>query len=108
TRSHAHVGKRVLGERLTRLVGVEELELAAGAVLLLPFIPLLFMGEEYGEEAPFEYFISHGDPGLVEAVRQGRGAEFAAFSWQTEPPDPQDENTFLRAKLNHELRRTGR
>ena len=98
----------MLGERLTRLVGFEELKLAAGAVLLSPFIPLLFMGEEYGEEAPFQYFISHGDPGLVEAVRQGRRAEFAAFSWQTEPPDPQDENTFLRAKLNHELRREGR
>ena len=108
SQNHDHVGNRMLGERLTRLVGFEELKLAAGAVLLSPFIPLLFMGEEYGEEAPFQYFISHGDPGLVEAVRQGRRAEFAAFSWQTEPPDPQDENTFLRAKLNHELRREGR
>ena len=108
SQNHDQIGNRFHGERLSQLTGFEELKLAAGAVLLSPFIPLLFMGEEYGEEAPFQYFISHGDPGLVQAVRQGRRAEFAAFSWQTEPPDPQDENTFLRAKLNHELRREGR
>jgi len=106
--NHDQVGNRRLGERLTQLVGFEALKLAAGAVLLSPFIPLLFMGEEYGEEAPFQYFISHTDPGLVEAVRNGRRAEFAAFGWQEEPPDPQDEATFLRAKLNHQLRRGGR
>jgi len=66
------------------------------------------MGEEYGEEAPFQYFISHTDPGLVDAVRNGRRSEFAAFGWQEEPPDPQNEATFLRAKLNHQLRRDGR
>ena len=106
--NHDQVGNRMLGERLTELVGFEELKLAAGAVLLSPFIPLLFMGEEYGEEAPFQYFISHTDPGLVEAVRNGRRAEFVAFGWQEKPPDPQDEATFLRAKLNHQLRREGR
>jgi maltooligosyltrehalose trehalohydrolase len=95
----------MLGERLTQLVSFEELKLAAGAVILSPFIPLLFMGEEYGEEAPFQYFISHTDPGLVRAVRGGRRREFAAFGWREEPPDPQDEATFLRAKLNHPLRR---
>jgi maltooligosyltrehalose trehalohydrolase len=108
SQNHDQVGNRMLGERLTQLVGFEELKLAAGIVLLSPFIPMLFMGEEYGEAAPFQYFISHGDPELVEAVRQGRRAEFAAFGWQTEPPDVQDEGTFLRAKLNHELRREGR
>ncbi len=106
--NHDQVGNRMLGERLTQLAGFEELKLAAGAVLLSPFIPMLFMGEEYGEEAPFQYFISHTDPGLVEAVRNGRRAEFAAFGWQEEPPDPQNEATFLRAKLNHQLRRDGR
>jgi len=108
SQNHDQVGNRMLGERLTQLVGFEELKLAAGTVLLSPFIPLLFMGEEYGEKAPFQYFISHTDPGLVEAVRNGRRAEFAAFGWQEEPPDPQDEATFLRAKLNHQLRRDGR
>jgi maltooligosyltrehalose trehalohydrolase len=108
SQNHDQVGNRILGERLTQLVEFEELKLAAGAVLLSPFIPLLFMGEEYGEEAPFPYFISHGDPQLVEAVREGRRSEFAAFNWREEPPDPQSEETFLHAKLNHALRRHGR
>jgi maltooligosyltrehalose trehalohydrolase len=106
--NHDQVGNRMLGERLTQLVGFDELKLAAAAVVFSPFIPMLFMGEEYGEEAPFQYFTSHVDPDLVQAVRQGRRAEFAAFGWQEEPPDPQDRGTFLRAKLNHELRREGR
>ncbi len=106
--NHDQVGNRMMGERLSQLVSFEALKLAAGAVLLSPFIPLLFMGEEYGEEAPFQYFISHSDPLLVEAVRSGRREEFAAFGWQAEPPDPQDETTFLRAKLNHQLRAEGR
>lgn len=105
--NHDQVGNRMLGERLSQLVTFEELKLAAGAVVLAPFIPLLFMGEEYGDPAPFQYFISHTDPGLVEAVRKGRRAEFASFGWDTEPPDPQDEATFLRAKLNHNLRHDG-
>jgi maltooligosyltrehalose trehalohydrolase len=107
SQNHDQVGNRMLGERLTQLVSFEKLKLAAGAVLLSPFIPLLFMGEEYGEEAPFLYFIDHGDPELVQAVRDGRRREFAAFDWQGSPPDPQNEATFLRAKLNHELRQNG-
>jgi len=106
--NHDQVGNRMLGERLTQLVGFAELKLAAAAVLLSPFVPLLFMGEEYGETAPFQYFISHTDPELIEAVRRGRRQEFAAFRWQGEPPDPQDEATFLRSKLDHSLRREGR
>jgi len=90
---------------LSSLVPWEGLKMAAGAVLLSPFIPLLFMGEEYGETAPFQYFISHSDPELVEAVRRGRREEFGAFQWKGEPPDPQSEETFLRCKLNHPLRR---
>ena len=84
------------------------LKLASAVVLLSPFVPLIFMGDEYGEIAPFQYFISHSDPQLVEAVRRGRRQEFAAFEWQEEPPDPQDLNTFIRSKLNSELRRQGR
>ena len=101
--NHDQIGNRMHGERLTQLVTLEQLKLAACVVLLSPFIPLLFMGEEYGEVAPFPYFISHSDPDLVEAVREGRRREFAAFGWQENPPDPQDEATFLRAKLNHSL-----
>ena len=108
SQNHDQVGNRMLGERLSRLVDFEMLKLAAAAVILSPFIPLLFMGEEYGEPAPFQYFISHSDAQLIEAVRTGRRQEFAAFSWQGEPPDPQDEATFVRAKLNHQLKREGK
>ena len=102
--NHDQVGNRMQGERLSELVTLEQLKLAAATLLLSPFIPLLFMGEEYGETARFAYFISHSDPDLVKAVRQGRRLEFAGFSWQAEPPDPQDETTFLNARLNHHLR----
>jgi maltooligosyltrehalose trehalohydrolase len=105
--NHDQVGNRMLGERLSRLVSFEQLKLAAGVLLLSPFIPLLFMGEEYGETAPFPYFISHLDQELVEAVRRGRREEFAAFAWQAEPPDPQGLTVFQQAKLRHQLRQQG-
>jgi maltooligosyltrehalose trehalohydrolase len=106
--NHDQAGNRLMGERLSALVSFDALKLAAAAVLLSPFIPLLFMGEEYGETAPFPYFVSHGDQDLIEAVRRGRKAEFAGFDWQAEPPDPQAEATFGSARLNRELRREGR
>ena len=102
--NHDQVGNRARGERLTALVNFEALKLAAGVTLLSPFVPLLFMGEEYGEEAPFQYFTSHGDPVLVEAVRRGRREEFAEFGWEKEVPDPQDEGTFSRSRLDHSLK----
>lgn len=103
TQNHDQVGNRAAGERLTALVDFESLKLAAGINLLSPFLPLVFMGEEYGEPAPFQYFTSHGDSALVEAVRRGRREEFAAFGWQESVPDPQDEQTFLRSHLKHSL-----
>ena len=106
--NHDQVGNRFGGERLSQLVSFEALKLAAGVVLLSPFLPLLFMGEEYGEAAPFWYFVSHSDPALIEAVRQGRKEEFAAFHWVGESPDPVDEVTFFRAKLDHSLRQEGK
>ncbi|HOK46398.1 MAG TPA: DUF3459 domain-containing protein, partial [Bryobacteraceae bacterium] len=105
--NHDQVGNRRLGERLSRLVDFESLKLAAAAVLLSPYIPLLFMGEEYGETAPFQYFVSHSDEKLVEAVREGRRREFEAFGWRGEVPDPQSEKTFLESKLNHALKHEG-
>jgi maltooligosyltrehalose trehalohydrolase len=101
--NHDQIGNRMLGERLSQLIPFEGLKLAAGTVLLSPFIALLFMGEEYGETAPFPYFTSHSDSDLVKAVRRGRREEFAPFEWQGDPFDPQDEATFLRAKLNQDL-----
>jgi maltooligosyltrehalose trehalohydrolase len=103
SQNHDQVGNRLMGDRLSRLVSFEQLKLAAGAVILSPYIPLLFMGEEYGEIAPFPYFISHSDPFLIESVRQGRKEEFAAFLWRGEPMDPQDESSFGCAKLNQTL-----
>jgi maltooligosyltrehalose trehalohydrolase len=105
--NHDQVGNRMLGDRLPRSVSFSELKLAAGLVILSPFIPLLFMGEEYGETAPFPYFISHSDDALIEAVRRGRREEFAEFAWQREVPDPHAEATFLSAKLDHDLRAGG-
>jgi maltooligosyltrehalose trehalohydrolase len=102
--NHDQVGNRMRGERLATLVGFEAAKLAAGVTLLSPFLPLLFMGEEYGETAPFLYFVSHGDSGLIEAVRRGRREEFAAFGWSEPPADPQAESTFLRSRLDWELR----
>jgi len=105
--NHDQVGNRAAGERFTALLDFESLKLAAGITLLSPFVPLLFMGEEYGETAPFQYFTSHGDPDLVEAVRRGRREEFAAFGWKARVPDPQDEQTFARSRLNHALKEKG-
>ncbi|HEX2831837.1 MAG TPA: malto-oligosyltrehalose trehalohydrolase [Thermoanaerobaculia bacterium] len=98
--NHDQVGNRMLGERLANLVSIDRLRLAAAAIVLSPFVPMLFMGEEYGEKAPFQYFTSHGDEALIEAVRKGRLEEFDDFDWEGEPPDPHDEETFHRSKLN--------
>ena len=103
TQNHDQVGNRALGDRLSSLVHFESLKLAAGSNLLSPFVPLLFMGEEYGEVAPFLYFTSHGDPNLAEAVRRGRTEEFQAFRWNSELPDPQAESTFAASRLNRNL-----
>jgi maltooligosyltrehalose trehalohydrolase len=103
SQNHDQVGNRANSERLSQLVSFDSLKLAAGIVMLSPFLPLIFMGEEYGETAPFPYFISHSDSALIEAVRKGRREEFTDFDWQSEIPDPQDEATFLSARLNHEL-----
>jgi maltooligosyltrehalose trehalohydrolase len=100
SQNHDQIGNRRMGDRLSATISFEQQKLAAGAVLLSPHLPLIFMGEEYGETAPFQYFVSHSDPVLIRAVREGRRAEFAAFGWQGEIPDPQDERTFQCCRLN--------
>jgi maltooligosyltrehalose trehalohydrolase len=99
SQNHDQVGNRMFGERLSSLVSFEAVKLAAGVVLLSPYIPLLFMGEEYGEDNPFLYFVNHTDPDLIDAVRKGRKEEFSAFLWKGELPDPEDLGTFRKSKI---------
>src|SRR5690606_5683570 len=98
SQNHDQIGNRMLGERLITLTDFASAKLAAATVILSPFVPLLFMGEEYGETAPFLYFTSHGDENLVQAVREGRKAEFAEFARHAEPPDPQSRATFEQSR----------
>ena len=106
--NHDQAGNRPGGERLSQLVSFEAAKLAAGVVLLSPFLPLLFMGEEYGEVAPFLYFVDHSDQALREAVRQGRQGEFAARNFPGELADPCFEGTFDRSRLDHHLSQVGK
>ena len=108
SQNHDQVGNRLKGERLSTLVSFEALKLAAGIVLLSPNVPLLFMGEEYGEQTPFQYFVNHSGQELGEAVRIGRKEEFAALGWTDQLPDPQDEATFLSSKIHLDCCKNGR
>jgi len=107
SQNHDQVGNRMSGDRPAQTQSPEKLKLAAGVVLLSPYLPLIFMGEEYGEKAPFQYFTSHSDEALIEAVRKGRQEEFAAFKWKGEIPDPQAESTFVISKINIQLHQHG-
>lgn len=108
SQSHDQVGNRMLGDRLSLTQPLEKLKLAAGIVLFSPYVPLLFMGEEYGEVAPFQYFVSHSADALAQAVRKGRTEEFASFGWKGDLPDPQAESTFLDSRLTIGLHQEGK
>lgn len=103
SQNHDQVGNRMLGERTSALLGFEQQKLMAGAVLVSPYLPLLFMGEEYGETNPFLYFVDHSDEELCEAVRKGRKEEFSHFYTGQEVPDPTAADTFKRSKLQWAL-----
>jgi len=107
SQNHDQIGNRMLADRYSQTMSVDQLKLAAAVVLLSPYVPMLFMGEEYAETAPFQYFVSHEDAGLIAAVRKGRAEEFARFEWKEAMPDPQDETTFLRSKMNWDLQTGG-
>ncbi|MGI8893722.1 MAG: malto-oligosyltrehalose trehalohydrolase [Bacteroidia bacterium] len=98
--NHDQVGNRAEGERLATLISLEKLKLAAACMFLSPFVPMIFMGEEYGEDNPFLYFISHSDKKLVDAVRKGRKKEFSSFGWKVNVPDPQAKGTFEKCILD--------
>ncbi|HVE63059.1 MAG TPA: malto-oligosyltrehalose trehalohydrolase [Mycobacteriales bacterium] len=99
--NHDQIGNRATGERSSALASTELLEVAAAIVLLGPFVPMLFQGEEWGATSPFQYFTDHRDHDLAEAVRRGRRAEFAAFGWAPDDvPDPQASETFEISRLD--------
>ena len=108
TQNHDQVGNRMLGERLSHIVSFEALKLAAGVLLLAPNVPLIFMGEEYAEDAPFLYFVSHTDPDLIVAVEEGRKKDFAEFHLEGEFIDPFSPDTFQKCQLNWEKRKEGK
>jgi maltooligosyltrehalose trehalohydrolase len=100
SQNHDQVGNRMLGERSSVLFSFEMLKLMAATVMVSPYIPMLFMGEEWAAQQPFLFFVDHGDPELIKVVRQSRKEEFAAFHSEGEPVDPQDETTFEKSKLD--------
>jgi maltooligosyltrehalose trehalohydrolase len=106
SQNHDQVGNRPNGERLSTLIPFEALPAVAATVLLGSGIPLVFMGEEYGETQPFLYFTSHSDPDLARAVSEGRKREFIASGGHGEAPDPQSPKTFEASRLTH--RRDGK
>ena len=93
TQNHDQIGNRLKSDRYAAGLTPAAVRLAAGLLLLAPRIPLLFMGEEYGESNPFPFFCDFQRADLIEAVRSGRKAEFAHFGWDEEPPDAFDPAT---------------
>ncbi len=97
--NHDQTGNRALGERLSHLLERETLKAAAALMLLSPFVPMLFQGEEWGADTPFLYFTDHHEE-LGKLVTEGRRREFAAWDWGgKDVPDPQAVATFQRSKL---------
>ena len=105
--NHDLPGNRPDGKRLSRLVGLAQLKVAAASVLLSPYVPMLFMGEEYGEEAPFYFFSDYREKETADRLKEGRREQFASFNWDSDPRDPQEESAFLDSRLHWEERRSG-
>ena len=105
--NHDQVGNARGCDRTSKTVSLEGLKLAAGALLTSPYIPLIFMGEEYGETAPFNYFVDHSDPALIKAIYEGRKREFEAAHGFGEPAPAHEPDTFEAAKLHWEQRHQG-
>jgi maltooligosyltrehalose trehalohydrolase len=104
SQNHDQIGNRPMGERLIKLAGVEAAKLSAGITILSQYSPLLFMGEEYGEDAPFLFFTDFSSKLLGEKVCLGRKIEIKKNAWKDQPPDPQNPLTFESSKINWEKR----
>ncbi len=99
--NHDQVGNRALGERLAHLVSPGRVRIGTGLLLTMPYVPLIFAGDEWAASSPFRYFTGHASRELARAVREGRREEFAAFGWEDHQiPDPQDPDTFQISKLD--------
>jgi maltooligosyltrehalose trehalohydrolase len=99
--NHDQIGNRATGDRIAATVPADLIKAGAGLVLTAPYTPMLFMGEEWGADTPWQYFTDHVDPGLAAAVADGRREEFATHGWAAaDVPDPQDAATFARSKLD--------
>jgi len=101
--NHDQVGNRLKGDRVDQLITQGRSKLAAAAVLLSPFTPLIFMGEEFASKQPFSYFVSHHSKKLLEAMREGRKKEWEAFGWRDEAPDPGAPETFEACVLHDKV-----
>jgi maltooligosyltrehalose trehalohydrolase len=99
--NHDQLGNRAQGERVCHLVSDDRVKIGAALILLSPYVPMLFQGEEWAASAPFQYFVNFpGEPDLIRAVSEGRRREFAAFGWDPKSiPDPNAAETFARSKL---------
>jgi maltooligosyltrehalose trehalohydrolase len=98
--NHDQVGNRAVGDRIVEIAGFDRARIAAAVVLMSPFIPMLFQGEEWAVSAPFLYFADHDDPELARLVSEGRKNEFLAFGWDPHSiPDPENRETFILSKL---------
>lgn len=98
--NHDQIGNRAQGERLSMLLEPWQLKAVAALLLLSPFVPMLFQGEEWGTKTPFLYFTDHENLELARLVAEGRAKEFSSFSWQGEVPNPQSQETFERSRLD--------
>jgi maltooligosyltrehalose trehalohydrolase len=107
--THDQVGNRAVGDRLEQIVGIDRAKVAAGIVLMAPFVPMIFQGEEFAASSPFQYFADHEDPEMAKSVKNGRQGEFAAFGWNPDDiPDPGKKETFERSKLKWDEIHEGR
>jgi maltooligosyltrehalose trehalohydrolase len=104
SQNHDQCGNRARGERLSQLVSHERSKMGAALMMLSPFVPQLFQGQEWAASTPFQYFVDYdAEPELAQAVADGRRREFAAFGWLPEDvPDPRDKATYERSILNWE------
>ena len=106
--NHDQVGNRARGERLEHLVGLHAAKVAIGLLLTAPYLPMLFMGEEWATSSPFLYFADHEDQDLRRSVADGRRREFAAFGFSGEVPNPEEDATYERSKLKWEEQGEGK